>query len=284
MAAPETLWFDSSRLPLLVALVLLFAAVLTYVILAHRGRRFPIRPIRGLQAVEEGIGRATEMGRPILYTSGVGDIRAPGVLASIGILGWVAELVARHGASLVYPVNNAYNLAIGQEVVRDAYLRAGRPDEYRDEMVYFISGMQFAYAAAVCGLMVREKTAAHFFFGSFWSETLVMTETGAATGAIQIAATDSEHQLPFFVATCDYVIIGEELFAASAYLTQDPEIVGSLRGQDVVKGVLLVLLVLGVLLATLADLPVEHHLVPDWLEGAGGWLEHYASWLGGDAS
>ena len=76
-------------------------------------------------------------------------------------------------------------------------------------------------------------------------------ETGASTGAIQIAGTDSDHQLPFFVTTCDYTLIGEELYAASAYLSREPVQVGTLLGQDVGKLAVLSLIALGSIAATL---------------------------------
>ena len=181
------------------------------------------------------------------------DIRCPGVLASLTVLGWVSEKVARYGATLTYPVNQALNLTAGQEIVKESYLRAGKPEQYHDDIVYFISGEQFAYAAAVCGVMERERTAANFFFGSFWSEGLVLFESGASTGAMQIGATDMEHQIPFMVATCDYVIIGEEFYAASAYLSQDPNIKGSLKAQDVIKVVIIFLILLGLAGYTMAE-------------------------------
>ena len=68
------------------------------------------------------------------------------------------------------------------------------------------------------------------------------------------AATDAEHQLPFFITTCDYTLIGEELYAASAYLSRKPELVGSLRAQDVGKLLIMLLIVLGTLLVTLGVL------------------------------
>ena len=79
----------------------------------------------------------------------------------------------------------------------------------------------------------------------------LLTETGASTGAIQIAGTDSDHQLPFFVTTCDYTLIGEELYAASAYLSREPVQLGTLRGQDIGKAMILSVIVMGILLATL---------------------------------
>lgn len=244
-------WIKEENLPVLVGTLVSTAAVLFFIFIARRGKQLYIRPIPGLHAVEEAVGRATEMGKPILYCSGVADIRCPGVLASMTMLGWVAEMVARYGASLTFPVNQPINLPIGQEAVRSGYYRAGRPEAYRDDMVFFISGLQFAFAAAVCGIMERERPAANFFFGSFWSEALILTETGSVCGALQIAATDMVDQLPFMVATCDYVIIGEELYAASAYLGEDPEFVGGLKGQDLIKAFILLLLLGGLILNSL---------------------------------
>ena len=96
--------------------------------------------------------------------------------------------------------------------------------------------------------MVREKPAAVFLQGQFYAESLLMAETGNSIGAIQIAGTDSEHQLPFFIAACDYTLIGEELYAATAYLSKDPMFLGSLKGQDWGKIVIFAAVVLGVIL------------------------------------
>ena len=83
------------------------------------------------------------------------------------------------------------------------------------------------------GAMVREKPAACFYMGVFYAERLLLlAETGNSVGAIQVAGTAMPAQLPFFVAACDYTLIGEEFFAASAYLSGEPSQLGSLRGQD----------------------------------------------------
>ena len=103
-----------------------------------------------------------------------------------------------------------------------------------------VTDEQFGYVAYVQGHMVREKPAACFYMGSFFAESLLLAETGNAIGAIQIAGTAQPAQLPFFVAACDYTLIGEEFFAASAYLSGEPDQLGSLKGQD--AGKLLVLL------------------------------------------
>jgi len=59
-----------------------------------------------------------------------------------------------------------------------------------------------------------------------------LEETGFEAGSIQIAGTDQLIQMSFFIVACDFTLIGEELFAASAYLSKEPEQVGSIKGQD----------------------------------------------------
>lgn len=259
-AVPRANLFNWAKLNNCVLMLAFSATVLFWI---HRARRNPhifLRRIPGLDAVEEAVGRATEMGRPILYLTGSGELGGSGdpsnlsTIAATVILGEVAKRTAAYGAALQVPHRAAIVMAICQEIVKEAYLAAGRPDRYTDEMNFFITADQFAYTAAVDGIMLREKPAANFFMGYYYAESLLLAETGAATGAIQIAGTDAEHQLPFFIAACDYTLIGEELYAASAYLSREPTLVGPLRGQDIGKAFLLVTMILGTVLVTLGEL------------------------------
>jgi hypothetical protein len=81
---------------------------------------------------------------------------------------------------------------------------------------------------------------------------LLLAETGAVTKAIQIAGTDNWTQIPFFITTCDYTLIGEEVYAASAYLSREPRMLGSLRGQDVGKAFLMAAIVIVTVALTVA--------------------------------
>jgi len=132
-----------------------------------------------------------------------------------------------------------------------AYLDIGRPDAYHHEDIYFVTESQFAYAAAVDGIMVRERPSAIFLQGVFYAESLILAETGNSVGAIQISGTDRDAQLPFFLAACDYTLIGEELFAASAYLSRDIPLLSTIRAQDIAKALLMAALLLGAVLQAL---------------------------------
>lgn len=241
-------WFHTGKIPLLVAMLLFSAAIVWNIYDARSGKEIFVRRIPGLEAVDEAIGRATEMGRSILYSLGLGRVDEVPTIASMTILGQVARRTADYETPLRVPCRDPIVMNVVREVVRTAYLDEGRPDVYNEENVFFLTESQFAYAAGVDGIMVREKPAAVFLQGQFFAESLILAETGNSIGAIQIAGTDSEHQLPFFIAACDYTLIGEELYAASAYLSREPMLLGSLRGQDWGKLFIFGIIVLGVVL------------------------------------
>ncbi len=258
-AVPQPNWFQWARLNNFLFVFMFGAGVLLSIRSARMKPTLFLRRIPGIDAVEEAIGRAAETGRPILYLTGSGELTGRGdasnmaTIAATVLLGEVAKRSAVSGTAIKVPHRSPIVMAIAQDMVKDAYRTAGRPDAYADESNFFIAADQFAYTAAVDGIMLRERPAANFFIGYYYAESLLLAETGAATGAVQIAGTDAEHQLPFFIATCDYTLIGEELYATSAYLSRDPALVGTLRGQDLGKGFLLIGLVVGTGLLTLGD-------------------------------
>jgi hypothetical protein len=248
-----TTLFDISRLPVLIATAIAIAVVLYTALYRKDRKRFTMRRIAGLSAVEEAIGRATEMARPILYTPGWGgDIQRPTTIASMNILSHVAAKTAQYDCQLVYPTHDPMIMSVAQEVVRESYLKQGYPERYSEDDIQYVSSSQFGYAAAVDGIISRLQPASIFLLGTFEAESLILAETGNSVGAIQIAGTDSTIQLSFFIVACDYTLIGEELFAASGYLSQDYSILASVRAQDIMKLILLAILILGVLAATFA--------------------------------
>jgi hypothetical protein len=219
---------------------------------ARSGKLRALRRIPAVGAIEEAIGRATELGRPVFYIAGVRDLDDVQTMAGLSILSSVAEMTARYDCELVMPTDRSMVLSVGREICRQAYAAAGRADAYRDDIVSYVSDEQFAFAAKVDGMIERQKPAACLLLGSFYAESLLLAESGHHAGAMQIAGTAGWHQLPFLVAACDYVLIGEELFAASAYLTREPSLLGSLRGQDFCKYLAIALLSGGALLSSLA--------------------------------
>lgn len=252
-AVPSAQWLYHGRIGMMVILIILAAIILFYIESGKKGRELYIREIAGLAAVDDAVGRATEMGKPVLYIPGIMDMDDIQTIASMVILGRVARKTAEYGSPLLVPTSRSVVMSVAQEVVKEGYLQAGRPDAYNKENIQYLTDDQFGYAAGVDGIMVREKPAAIFLLGTFYAESLILAETGRSVGAIQISGTAMPSQIPFFVAACDYTLIGEELFAASAYLSREPKLLGSLKGQDAAKLFFIVIIVIGVVAATIGQ-------------------------------
>ena len=251
--AARAQWFDRTRLATLVVMLVVCLAIWINIVRAQSGKPIYIRKIAGMDAVTEAVGRATEMGAPVLYIAGLQDMDNVQTVAGITILGSIAKLVAEYETSLLMPTSRSLVMSTARETVKEAYLAAGRPDAYREDSIYYVTDEQFGFVAHVDGVMLRRKPATCLFLGAFFAESLILAETGNSIGAIQIAGTAMPTQLPFFVAACDYTLIGEELFAASAYLSQDEKMLGSLKGQDLGKLLAMSTVAVGSLLATIAS-------------------------------
>lgn len=210
-----------------------------------------IRRISGLNAIDDAVGRATEMGRPILMVPGIGALDAVAVQA-VNIFAQVTKSAAQFSTPIKLCCANAAVYAVAQEVIRDVYQQQGMSDRYSIDSVQYISDQQFAFAAGVSGMILREKVAATFLLGAFYAESLIFAETSNSIGAIQVAGSTQTSQTPFFIAACDYVLIGDEFYAASAYLTREPVLVGSLVGQDWCK-ILMTCAILGGVMVNSVD-------------------------------
>lgn len=256
-AVSRAQFVDWRTLNVFIAIVVLSGFIIFYI---RKARRRPealyIRKIAGLQAIDDAVGRATEMGKPVLYTTGLGYIENIATIASLNILGEVAKKIATYNTRLINPHYDPIVYTVAREIVREAYTSVGRPDAFNPDSVYFITDAQFAYAAAMDGIMLREKPATNFLIGWFYAESLIMAETGASTGAIQISGTDAIPQLPFLVTACDYTLIGEELYAASAYISREPLLLGAIKGEDLGKIIIGFVLVAGSILGVLTRFPV----------------------------
>ncbi len=245
-------WFNSS--PGYMTLLLLILAtgglMLYFTKQAQQGKEMFIRRMPGIDAIEDGIGRATEMGKPVLYVPGIDDLQDIQTIASMLILGQVSKTIAEYQAELIVSCCVPIVREVADEVVRAGFYQAGYPDAFRPEEIRFIAADQFAFCAGTNGIMLREQPATNIYLGRFFAESLILAETGYLNRSIQIAGTAEATQLPFFVAACDYTLIGEELFAVSAYLSRDPRLVSSLKASDYIKVVVVASLLVGTVLTS----------------------------------
>lgn len=235
----------SMNLKMLVTFLLFTAVVIYYIISARRGAQIFIRPIRGMTAIEDAIGRATEMGRPVLFVPGSGDITDIQTLAGVSILGYVTKEAALLHMPLYVPIRYPLVYPLVCDTLQTSYLEAGRPDLFNEDNVRFLSKEQWGFTTGTVALINEHKPGAILLMGLFQAESLILAEVGNTIGAIQIAGTARPSQLPFFIAACDFTLIGEELFAANAYLTADSVLTATIKAQDVFKLIIISIILLG---------------------------------------
>lgn len=247
----EAAWFHTERWGFGFIVALIAGLIWYYVRRAKaRPQDIFIRRMPGVDALEDAVGRSTEMGRPVLYVTGLEEIQDIMTIASLLILGHVAELTANYDTEIKVANYFPLTMVVAEEIVRQGYANAGRSDAHRPENVLFITAEQFAFAAGVNGIILRDKPATNIYFGKFFGESLLLAETGYTTGAIQIAGTAELPQLPFFIAACDYTLIGEELYATSAYLSREPTLLANLKAGDAFKVLAMLFIAVGAALAT----------------------------------
>lgn len=233
------------------------ALVLT---LGRTGRwKASLRRLAALDAIDEAVGRSTEMGRPIIFSTGwfsftaEGGVYGPQVLAGISILGYLAESVGRYGTELISVCGGSDMITLYQETIRQSYLKVGRPELYRMEQVIFTGGPQTAYTTTVMNVIDREKAAAFITVGPHAGDALNVLDSAGSVGAIVIGGTARSNTLPWFAAACDYSLLAEELYAASAYVRGDYKAAGLIAVADILKGAFFALIVVGAILMTFGN-------------------------------
>lgn len=240
--------FISGRLLGLIFGLLIFAA--TYFGLYRLGH-LSIRQIPGFNFIEEIIGRAAEMGRPVHYIPGISGVTgsaAQRTIAGLACLGHTARLTARQGVRLHVSVATAQILPIVEEIVRTAYVQEGVPEYYEPELIRYTVN-QRATMAYIQGMFPREKIAGNIMIGAFYWEAFNLAEMGSLVGALQVAGETMSNSIPEFAVTCERLIIGDEVFASAALATGDEKQLGTIIGLDIVKWVVIAFMVLGTIAA-----------------------------------
>jgi hypothetical protein len=211
-----------------------------------------IRRVPAIDAIEEGIGRATELGKPIIASPGMSPRGIDTVTAAgLSVLSFVARLAARNDLKLITPLGGSEEsyttMELARDIVETQYRLEGKGDQFNIDNLPFLSGRQFAWASAYTGIMLREKPATNIMVGVQYASAVYISEVAHEVGAMVISGADYLSNIACLAASSDYVMIGEEMLAAGAYLSKDPGQLATIRTQDILKFILIGILVVGVI-------------------------------------
>jgi hypothetical protein len=215
-----------------------------------------LRRLPAIDAMEEAVGRAVEMGRPILVSpAACGTIRnsanGPVILAGVTVINYVARMAAQRGAELVATIHESPLVPIVEDAIESAYRMEGVFDEWNPENIRFLGGTQQSYITGQLGLIAREKPAAQIAIGYFCVSLVTIAEAGSIAGLMQIGGTTNTYQFPYLVSSFDYWLIGDDCFAVGAFLSREPLQASTIYGEDMVKFLVIAMILFGSVLSML---------------------------------
>ncbi len=238
-------WLGLTLIFLFFALLLVFRVSLR----ARPGRE--LRPIAAYTRLQRALGEAVEAGRRLHLTIGRGEITD--MQSAAGMTGLVvAERIARvAGVADNPPVVTAGTGPLGllsQGTMRSTFAESGLEERYHPALTQIAGLTPYAYAAGTMTLADDPANAATVILGSLGPEAALIVDAGENEGRLVVAGTDHVPTQAVLYAAAAEPLIGEELYAAGAYLGADPFHNASLRAQDVLRWLLIGIMLLGGLL------------------------------------
>jgi hypothetical protein len=236
---------------LLLLVIALIVAILT--LLHHErvrtGKRVvSLRPLAALDILRRATAFGAETGRAVHLSPGAGSIggRASTAETIAGLLAVerVVTEAAVNGAAVLASSGDATTHLALRGVMRQAYQRAGLGQDYNPANVSLLAHRDpMAYASGVTTLYGRQRLEASMLVGSFDQEYLLAAEVGAQRGIPQLGGASSTTAQPLVYLASDAALVGEEIYAADAYLAQSPIQRARLLTHDALRTVVIVAMI-----------------------------------------
>lgn len=230
---------------------LLLLLTLVVIVVSMLWRRAGKSDENSIPEIEEAIKKAAELNRSVCFVPGSRDIDNIQTISALSMLKVVAGYCAEYDVELTIPVSKSMVMERARAICEMAYEEAGFADRWSASQVSYTTDDPLGFVAHVDGMIARAKPAVCFMFGFFAGESLLLAESSYTVSEVRIAGTAVPSQLPFFVASCDKTLIGEEFFAASATLSGNQEDIAMLQGLDAGKqlaiGIIMIVVVVSYL-------------------------------------
>jgi hypothetical protein len=238
------------------AIALLLTGMIAILTKLMRGRWPVLRNLPGYETVHSDVGASVEAGTRVHMALGEGQIIGVGAeaeLAGLAALGKIAQAASVSDRPPVATSSDGVTALLAQNVMYSTY-RQMRVEERFDHDLGRIVGLGPAgYTAGAMITPREERVSATFLLGAMGAEAALIADTGAQHGSVSAAVTDPVGQAAVF-ATTDNPLLGEELFAAGAYLKVNHAHAASLQAQDVLRWLAIGAILLGALGSTFLGL------------------------------
>ncbi len=242
-------------MPMATILLLLFLVLLLISIARVKvGHRPGLRHIPAFEGLKGFTARAVETGRPFHLSLGIGSMAnetTADSLAGLSVLNYLADQASSTGMHPTISMADPTVMLFAQNALRAAQSHNLPETEAAYRNVHWIAPQPAAYAAGVMSLIGTDNLDTNVMVGNFGDEYLLMGEVAARQGRSLIAGTSDPNTLPFIYASAQETLLGEEIYAAGAYLQQRPTHLGSLLAQDTMRWIVAAIILAGVIMASL---------------------------------
>ena len=242
------------------AVLVVFAGLIAlFTILARtRGARPRVlRRIDAFQSLPTTVGQAVETGKRLHISLGTGTLGTADTVATVAgltILDQISAAAAVSDRPPVVTTSDGAAMLLAQDTLRSVYARQNALSRYEPYSAQVVGLSPISFGAAQTTLPANEVVAGPGLIGSTGSEAVLLAEGGRRSGATTLAGSDSVATQAMLFATADHPLIGEDLFAGGAYIGRQAEFVGSLSAQDVMRGLIIAAILVGVVVQTIHSL------------------------------
>jgi hypothetical protein len=235
----------------MLALGLLVLAALLFVALTFWRRRSPasFRMIDAYERLNRSVGLAVENGTRLHISLGRGSLftaRGGSALAGLAMLRKLAERTSVSDRPPLVTSGDASLAILSQDTLQSGYRAAGAEDQYRFSTGRLTGLTPFSYAAGAMPTIHDEGVSANIILGDLGTEAALLVEASDRQNASLIAASDNLSAQSIFYASAQEPLIGEELFAAGAYVGAGASHDASLNVQDILRWLIILAIILGV--------------------------------------
>lgn len=212
-----------------------------------------LRPILGYKGLKNALESAVESGDRVHLSLGTGELIGPesaAAFAGLTVLSRLAFATAMADKPTMVSAGDGALVILAQDSLRSAYRRLDAEARFDVTSGRLVAPTPFSYTAGLPALLDNEDVAVHLLIGSFGAEGALAASFGQRRKAFVLAGTQDVQAQALLYATSDHPLVGEEVFAGGAYLDLGAFHHSSLRAQDFVRWILIVLILIGAMLKT----------------------------------
>lgn len=236
------------------AVILISATLLLLLTFLRRKTPPRLRSIPALTRLFRAIGLSVEDGTRLHASLGRGSLLTPHSGATLAALAMLRYLAERTSVSDQPPVATSGDPVLSlltQDTLQAGYRAAGAEELYQPTTGRLSGLSPFSYAAGAMPVVRDENVSANVLMGNFGPEAALLVESAERVDVLTLGGTDDLAAQSVLYASAHEPLIGEELFAAGAYLDAGPAHTASLTVQDVLRWVVILALLAGAALKVL---------------------------------